>query len=38
MTIWEYFKWWDLSLEEINTQMHDVANNALDKRENNKTR
>jgi hypothetical protein len=32
MNIWECFEWWECSLEEINTQMHKVSNNALTKK------
>ncbi len=32
MTIWKHFQWWDKTLDEINTQMHQVSNDALAKR------
>ena len=34
MNIWESFKWWDKSLEEINIQMHQTSNKALDRKNN----
>lgn len=36
MTIWEYFVWWEKTLEEINQIMHFVSNDALDKNQKNK--
>jgi hypothetical protein len=32
----KYFRWWEVSLDDINTKMHNISNRALNKKNNSK--